>query len=539
MEWRGNMTRPDYMDFDGFNKLKLELRRAQPNRREFMNLAIGAGISATVAEAMLRDAKAAPKTGGAFRAGIGWGSTSDTLDPALIVDSFMGTVNLTIRSTLAEVTTTGDIGGDIAESFEPSDQAKTWVVKIRKGVTFHNGKNLTLDDVIASVRHHMGSNTKSALKAITSQIEEVKADGDNLIFTLKSGNADFAYVLAEDRISIMPAKGNGDVDWQSGIGTGPYMLKEFKPGQRVQANRYPNYHGSTWLDEVELLSIIDPTARTNALLSRQIDYMDRPDPRILKYLEQNSALNIDKITGYEHNVFSMNVTVPPFDNPDIRNALKFAIDREAIVKQVFGGLGTIGNDNPVPPSAKFWINPKPVHKYDPELARSLLKKAGAPNLKISLSAADAAFTGAVDAASIFKENAAAAGIDITVIREPNDGYFDNVWLKKPFIADEWTGRPNADGILSFAYAADSDINETFWKNPRFNQLLTAARSELDDSKRAAMYAECQQLVHDDGGVIVLMFTTYVSANSKKFDHGPLLASSDQDGFRIAQRWWAT
>jgi peptide/nickel transport system substrate-binding protein len=319
---------------------------------------------------------------------------------------------------------------------------------------------------------------------------------------------------------------------------GPYALKQFKPGERAQLARNPNYYRDTWFDEVEILSIIDPTARTSALLSGQIDYMDRCDAKTLKALEGKDAIAVEKATGYEHDVFSMNVTAPPFDNPDVRNALKFAIDREAIVRTVFGGIGTVANDNPVAAGVKFAINPKPIHNYDPEMAKTLLKKAGVSNLKVNLSAADAAFTGAVDAATVFQQSSAKAGIDLTVVREPNDGYWDNVWLKKPFVASQWLGRPTADGVLTLAYAQDSTQNETFWKNPRFNELLVAARSELDTAKRAAMYAECQQLLHDDGGLINLLFTTYVMARSKKVEHGPLLFNTDIDGFRIAQRWWS-
>jgi peptide/nickel transport system substrate-binding protein len=535
----GAMTEKNKGNFGSLDWMKREVSRGRMNRREFVQLAVAAGFTTSLAASAFSAAAAAtPKKGGKLRVGISWGSTTNTLDPALLLDTYMGTVNLTLRSTLNQVGPAGEAASDLAESFEPSDQAKIWAFKLRKGVTFHNGKDLTANDVVASIRHHMGETSKSAIKSVMAQVADIKADGDNVIFTLKGGNADFAYVVSETRLAIMPAKDNGDADWESGIGTGPYVLEEFKPGEITRAKHNPNYYRDTWFDEVELLSIIDPTARTNALLSGQLDVMDRVEAKILKYLEQQPGVKIDKITGYGHNVFSMNVTAPPFDNPDVRNALKYAIDREAIVKLVFGGLGTVGNDNPIAPSIKFAINPEPIHKYDPEMAKNLLKKAGVTNLKVSLSAADAAFTGAVDAATIFRESAAKAGIDVTVVREPNDAYWDDVWLKKPFVASDWYGRPTVDGQLTFAYAADSTQNETFYKNPRFNELLTSARSELDETKRAAMYAEAQQLLHDDGGVIVLLFNTFVTAHSNKVDHGPLLANVDMDGFRIAQRWWA-
>jgi peptide/nickel transport system substrate-binding protein len=235
----------------------------------------------------------------------------------------------------------------------------------------------------------------------------------------------------------------------------------------------------------------------------------------------------------------MNVTVAPFDDPDVRNALKYSIDREEIISKILSGYADVGNDNPIASSIKFAIDPQPTHGYDPEKAKSLLRKAGLSGLQIDLSASDAAFGGAVDAAVLFQNSAAQAGIEINVIREPNDAYWDNVWRKKPFLASFWHGRPTVDWFLTYAYAADSNQNETYWTNPRFNELLAEARSELDDSKRAAMYAECQQLLHDDGGQIVFAFPQFVSAHSRNVAHGELIPGWDVDGMKIAQRWWST
>jgi peptide/nickel transport system substrate-binding protein len=233
----------------------------------------------------------------------------------------------------------------------------------------------------------------------------------------------------------------------------------------------------------------------------------------------------------------MDVTVPPFDNVDVRTALKWAINREEIAQKVFLGHATMGDDDPIAPSVKFGITPVPKYTYDPEKAESHLNKAGMPNLSVNLSVADAAFNGAVDAAVLYQVQAKAAGISINVVHEPNDGYWDNVWLKKPFTASYWSGRPTCDWMFATAYAKGAAWNETKWANPRFNELLAEARSETDDKKRAGMYAEMQQLVHDDGGVIVIVFNNYVEANSKTLAHDAVAPNYEADGFRIAERWW--
>ena len=521
------------------SKAKALVGAGKMGRRDFIQLAIAAGLSVSAASVLFsRAARAEPKKGGRFRIGLGHGSTTDSLDPATYLDYYMGTVGWgTLANSLTEFDEKGNVQPDLAQSMEPSNKAATWAFKLRNGVEFHNGKTVNAADVIASIRHHMGETSKSPVKSLLGQIIEMKADGDTVLFQLKAGNADFPYILSDYHLPIMPAKDDGSADWSSGVRTGPYILEQFEPGVRTKMKRNPNYYKDTWFDEVEILSIIDTTARSSALATGDIDYMDRCDLKTVSLLQGVEGVEIDQVSGYGHYTFAMNVTVPPFDNADVRNAIKYAIDREEIITKILGGYADAGNDNPIASSIKFASNPQPLHTYDPELAKSLLKKAGLSNIRIDLSAADAAFTGAVDAALLFQSSAAKAGIEINVVREPNDAYWDNVWLKKPFVASFWHGRPTVDWFLTYAYAADSTQNETFWKNPRFNELLVAGRSELDESRRNAMYAEAQQLLHDDGGEIVFAFNRFVSAHSKNVAHGELMPGWDVDGMKIAQRWW--
>ncbi|MFO1091270.1 MAG: ABC transporter substrate-binding protein [Hyphomicrobiales bacterium] len=481
---------------------------------------------------------ATPAKGGALKMAIGHGSSTDTLDPATYLDYFTGTSFWgTLSNSLTEVDANGKVAPDLAESFETADGAKTWLFKLRKDVEFHNGKKVVPGDVVASMRHHMGEKSKSAAKSILADVIDITPDGDVVKFTLSNGNLDFPFLVSDWHLPIMPANSDGSADWSSGIRTGPYALESFEPGVRARFKRNARYYRPTWFEEVEILSVVDPAARTNALLAGDVDYIDRCDLKTLELLQRNQAVEIDEVTGYAHYMFVMNVTQPPFDNPKVREALKYAIDRQSILDKILLGHGTVGNDNPISPSLSCAFNPVPVHSYNPQKARELLQAAGLDSLKIELSAADAAFSGAVGAAELFKASAEKAGIDITVVREANDAYWDNVWMKKPFVAMYWNGRATCDWMFTTAYAADAAWNETFWKNPQFNSLLVAARQETNPAARQKMYDEMQQLIHDDGGAINFAFNNYVSAHSKHVSHGKLAANWDHDGMKIAQRWW--
>ncbi|MEZ5924564.1 MAG: ABC transporter substrate-binding protein [Hyphomicrobiaceae bacterium] len=522
------------------NDMKWLARKGKMNRREFVQLAIAAGVTVATAETMFVEAvRAEPKKGGMLRAAVGHGETNDTLDPAIWGNAMEADVGFMISTPLTEIDQKTNVVPGLAESWEPSDGAKKWVFKLRKGVTFHNGKTLDSGDVVATYNHHRNPDSKSAVKSILEQVEDVKADGpETVIFTLKSGSADFPYVASDYHLPIFQAK-DDKIDWQSGIGTGPFILEKFEPGVSAKFKRNPNFFRSDapYFDEVELLTVVDVAARTSALQTGDVHYIDRCDLKTIGLLEQNSDLKITNVTGFAHYVVPMDVRVAPFDNPDIRNALKFAIDRDEIVKKVLLGYGTPGNDTPLAPSIKFATSPEPVHKYDPDKVKFHLGKAGVSSLKIDLSAADAAFAGAVDAALLMKEQAAKVGIEINVIKEANDGYWDNVWMKKPWCFSYWGGRPTADWMLTTAYAADAAWNDTFWKNDKFNELMLAARAETDEAKRAAAYSEMQQILHDDGGIIVLMFNNFVSAHSSKLAHGDLNSNYDHDGGYLYSRWW--
>ena len=532
------------MNPENLKQLEKELLSGRLSRRQFIMSAVAAGIALPSAMSMSGAALAStPKKGGRLRHGTGYGSTTDSLDPGTYENSMMTGAGYCFGNHLTEVDSNGQLIGELAESFEPSPDAKTWVFNLRQGVEFHDGKTLTADDVIATYNYHRGEDSKSAAKGLLTAITDIKKDGDNkVIFELENGNADFPYIVSDYHIVIMASK-DGTIDPTSGIGTGGYILDSFEPGVRALFKRNPNYwkEGRAHFDEIEMISIIDVAARQNAIMNGDVDIIDNVDPKTVALLARVPTLNILETTGTQHYTFPMRLDVEPFDNYDLRMALKHSINRQELLDKILLGHGVVGNDIPVSSAMPFLTTELAQREFNADKAAEHYKKSGHSGT-IQLSASDAAFAGAVDAAQLIAASAKEAGIDIEVVREPNDGYWSNVWNKKGWCACYWGGRPTQDWMYSAAYTADTEWNDTAWKDTeaaiRFNDLVASARSETDESKRQSLYFEAQQLLHDDGGLILPMWANYIHAHSKEVTHGPDVAANwINDGNKLAERWW--
>ena len=485
-------------------------------------------------------AQAAPAKGGSFRIGQSGGATSDTIDPATFAAGPVVTAMLAVCNNLVEIDAEGKAQHELAESYEPDAEAKIWTFKIRDA-SFGDGRKVTAKDVIASFNHHRGENTVSGAKGTLEQVADIRADGDNVVvFELKSGNADFGYLTSDYHFIIMPAKDDGTLDWQSGLGTGGYTLVEHEPGVRITLKRRDDYWKAdrAWFDDVTLLAIGDPTARQNALITGEVDAINGPDLGTIHLLKRRPGIELVETTGTAHYTLPMFCDTAPFNDVNVRLALKYAINRQEMVDKVLRGYGKVANDSPIAPANRYYAADLPQHEYDPEKAKSYLKKAGMDTLNVQLSTSNAAFTGAVDAAQLFQQSAKAAGINIDVKREPEDGYWSNVWLKKPFCMGYWNGRPTEDDMFSLVYSKGAEWNEGHWDNARFNELLLKARAELDENLRREMYTEMQGLVSEDGGTIIPVFVNYVDAHNDKVAHGKVAGDRFFDGWKLVERWYA-
>ena len=523
-------------------KLQKRVTNGGIGRREFLKAASAMGLAAVAPTLYTQAAFATPKKGGVYRVGLGGANTGDKMDPADNGDTFMINMNQgAVRNALVEVNANGEAIPELAESLEPSADAKTWAVKLRQGVEFHSGKSLDADDVIASIEHHRGENSVSDAKSVAESMGTIRKDGPNtLIFELESGNADFPYLLSDYHILIGAADKSGHIDWASGDGTGGYSMKSFEPGVRAHLMRNPNYfkEGRANFDEIKITAIGDVAARMNAMVTGQVDAIARCDLKTAPLLEKKPDVNVLQTAGTKHYTYPMDMRAAPFNDNNVRMALKHGIDRQAFVDTVLRGYGSLGNDHPISSSQNYHVADLPQRQYDLDKAKWYLKQAGMDSLDVEISAADAAFDGAVDATQLYAEQAKGAGINIKVNRVSPDGYWNNVWMKVPWSACYWSGRPTADWMFTIAYKAGGNWTDTYWNHARFEELLVLGRAELDEAKRGEIYAEMQTIVHNEGGVVVPCFANNVDAASTALGMPDKLAGNwELDGARSMERWW--
>lgn len=509
------------------------------NRRRVLQAGAAAGALTLGGPAFGQGA--GPKKGGSLRLGIAGANTSDSWDGRTHSDSYMIMLaHGAVFDCLTEIGADGELRGELAESWEASADAKTWTFNLRKGVTFHNGKEFDVEDVLASLALHTAEGSKSAAQPIVSSISEMKKlDKHQVQMVLEAGNADFPFLLSDYHILMHPADAI-DESIAKGIGTGGYKVESFDPGVRALVSKYENHYNDDQchFDSIEQLAINDSAARMNALMTGQVDVINRVDFKTESLLTRNPNVEILETTGNQHFTFPMLVANAPYDDVNIRRAIKYAFNRQEMVDKILQGHGAIANDSPIGPANQYYADDLEQHNYDPDKAKFYLKEAGMDSLDINLSTSDAAFPGAIDAAQLFQGSAKGAGINVNVVKEPADGYWSNVWLKKPFCASYWSGRATSDWMFSTAYESGVPWNDTGWENERFQSLLLEARAELDSDKRREMYREMQMLVSDEGATVIPMFANYVDAHSTKVAHPEQVGNVFQlDNSRASKRWW--
>ena len=477
------------------------------NRRRFVMSALSVGVTMPTAMSLASRAEAlTPRRGGQLRIATGSGSACDALTPALSRNAFTRTAISMLGNQLTEVTDAGEVVGALAENYEVSADAKTWIFNLRADVEFHNGKSLTPDDVVATFDLHRANPASRAHRALNVISDVRVTERRQITFTLRRACPEFGHIVSDSNLMILPSEHGYIEDAAAGIGTGAYRLVQFNPGEDVFFRRDPNFwkENVAHFDEIQLLSITDASARVNALINGNVHYADRIDPRMLALIHREPELEVFETKGTRHHTFSMRMDAAPFSNHNLRQALKFAIKRQELVDNVLLGHGRVGNDivEPTP-------NGLPVHEFNADKAAYYYSQSGHDG-PIELATSEAAFAGAVDAARLIAASAKEAGIDVHV-REVNvDEYWTDVWGKSPWYASTSAGRPVSSWMVEDACTAMG------W------------RGSIPDAKQ----------FQAQSGAIVALWANDIAAHTRSLVHAPdFSANGPSQANQITEHWW--
>lgn len=516
----------------------MEQLKRGASRRDVLKMLMAGGMQATLAGSLAGTAVSVyaqtPRRGGRIRVAAATAAATDTLDPAKQSNQSDYVRCNMVYNSLFVLDGTLTPRPALAESYHTAD-AKTWMFTLRKGVTFHDGKALAPADVVYSVMRHKDPATASKAKVLADQIESVKATGPNEVtVVLTAPNADLPVILGTFHFHIVK---DGTTDFNAGIGTGPYKLKEFKPGVRTVVVRNEGYWkpGKPYLDEIEFVGIGDESARVNALLSGGMDLVASVNPRAVARVKSTPGYAIFTTQSGQYSDLILRRDTGPGTNPDFVMAMKYLFDREQMKKTIALDYAVLGNDQPIDPTNRFYFKDLPQRPFDIEKAKFHLQKSGVTG-KIPVVASPAAQY-SVEIALVLQQTAQRIGLDLDVKRMPADGYWSNHWLNSPVGFGNVNPRPSADTILTQFFKSDAAWNESRWKSPKFDQLLTAARAETDVAKRKQMYADMQTMIHNEAGIGIPLFLASIDGHSSKLKGLAPIPLGGLMGYSFAENVW--
>ena len=464
------------------------------------------------APAPAEPAEAGPTRGGRLRVGVLGGGASESLDPNFAINEVDVPRVLNLYDGLTELDPDGNVNLHLAEELSANDDATVWTLKIRDDVVFHDGSPLTTDDVVYSLRYVADPANESAGLASLSFLQPNnirRLDATTVELQLDRPFAFLPNPLAERFIKIFK---DGTTEFEPPNGTGPFKFDSWTRGERSLFVRNEDYwiEDRPYLDELEVFSIEDPSARLNALVAGQIDAMAQLDFKQYPIAEGDANLTILEKPSGSNTPLTMSLDHPPFDDNRVRQAFRLMADRQQLVDQVLDGHGLIGND------LFGWFDPDyadeiPQREYDPERAKALLKDAGQEGLEVTLHTSEVA-PGLVDASTLFAEQAKAADVTVKLMKYPPDQYWTGPYLNVPFAGSDWPGRPIVDTLL-LSVTQDAPYNETAWGEPNFDQLLNQALATPDPDERKPLMVEVQQQLWDEGGYLIWGFRNNVDVVS--------------------------
>jgi peptide/nickel transport system substrate-binding protein len=456
-----------------------------------------------------------PKQGGVLRVGLTGGTSSDTLDPDNTINNIDFARAFNLFNSLVEFDLDAQPQLSLAEEVTPNGSATAWTIRVRPDVTWHNGKSLVADDIIYTLRRI--ADPKSPLEG-ASQIAAVdltnveKLDARTVRFHCHTPFSTFPETLAGNFFFVVPV----GFDVKRPVGTGPFKFGSFSPGVQSSFPRFENYweHPLPYADSLLITEYADETSQLDALQSGQEDVIGLLSPASMTPARASGG-QVVVSHGEGWNPFTMRVDVPPFHDNRVRQAMRLIVDREEMLKAVFSGYGTLGNDVFAIFDSTYDQSLPQRHQDIPQ-AKALLKAAGMEGLHVQL-VTSAIAQGVVQSAQVFAQQAQAAGVKVSLNTVTPTAFYGSNYLKWTFAQDVWVYVPYLVQVAQ-ATLPSAPFNECHFNDRQYNSLYQQALATTDNSRRTELIHEMQVIDYTRGGLIIPYFPPVIDAHSPKV-HG--------------------
>jgi peptide/nickel transport system substrate-binding protein len=461
-------------------------------------VAVAALYSAGTLGDLARSAAAqpSPKRGGKVRLAMGDSSSGDSLDPGKVLTSIGLMSGAMVFDNLITQDDRWRLTPALAREWSVDKTGRTWTLSLRQGVRFHDGKPLTSQDVVYTLRRILdpkaGSAGLSALAPFVTPSGIVARDAQTVTITLKKPNYLLPSLLAQSYARIVQS---GEKSFKLPAGTGPFIIKSFTPGTGFRVVRNPSYWrgGLPYLDEIEVVDIAEPSTRVQSVISGASTACDFVQQGALQTAQRANLRLLRKNAAEMGPTLIFDRRVKPYSNPDVIQALKLLIDRKAWNQLVLSGLGEIGADVPIAPDDTYYAHGLKVPKADTATAKELLKSAGASNLRMDLWTYSGS-SNMVAAAVAFRELASEANIRVKVIQGNLDLYFTKGWLVAPAVVSLFF-RQHPMQVLPLAYRSNGAWNEQHWNDKKLDAMIDSVPAQRSRRAQTNRLHEIQRYIN--------------------------------------------
>ena len=449
----------------------------------------------------------------------------------------------------------GEVTPWAVESWSSADDLSQYTFNVREGINFHSGEPLTAADVKYTLDRIRAEDSISPQKDNIGYIDTITTPDDyTLVLDLGDPNAFLLEEMTDYHLRIIPEGTTNEQMATAEYGSGPYTLGEHNPTERTVMHKNPAYwrEGKPYADQMVFFYMPEQVTRVEAIKTGAIDVMLGPplealgsfagNPSILVADAPSAGVGvIDMHTGYAHlqgeaEKFGpfQGVEDSLFSNKNLRKAMQYAVDRDFVAEAAQFGRGRPANDHPVGINDQYYWDEQPIVKQDIAKAKQFLVDAGYPDgVDVVLNTSD--FNQMQDVALAFKESVASAGINVEVVTHDSSAYWTAQWMNPccPFVSSNWGSRP-AYAAITVQLRSGGVWNESFYDNPRLDELLDLVEAEGDFLTRKEYFREMQEILIEDVPVLYLTYNPVIYVHR---DHIKGIEAHAANAHWMFEEWW--